>query len=98
VSNFTSTTNGNGHLGEGKNNGIGDPTTPRAVAIILSKVQDKQGYEIWVIYSSAIRAFNAPLKRSMIMAFSRDVKPTLVRQIAHLVAQNYGLPGFVEEG
>jgi hypothetical protein len=34
----------------------------------------------------------------MILAFSRDVTLPLARQVARLVAANYSLLGFIEEG
>lgn len=90
--------NSNGHTGIGNtNSGISNLTAPRLAAIVLRRVPDNQGFELWVLYPNPTGAASIPPKRSMLMAFSRDVSLTLARQIARLVATDYGLSGFIEE-
>jgi hypothetical protein len=105
LSNLSSSDNNNnsssgaGQIRAGNNNsGTGGLTTPRLAAITLRRVPDGQGFELWVIYPNSSGAVVVPPKRSMLMAFSKDVTLNLARQIARLVAQDYNLPGFVEEG
>ena len=74
-----------------------DLTTLKVAAIALRRAPDNQGYEIWVIYPNPSYAAGIPPRRSMLMAMSREVTLALARQVAHMVAQNYGLRGFREE-
>jgi hypothetical protein len=85
------------NLTSSNNSEVSNPASPKAAAIVLRRVPDNQDYEIWVTYPNPSSAVSVPSKRGMIMAFSGAVTLTLARQIAHLVAQNYGLASFREE-
>lgn len=58
----------------------------------ISQSTKTGAFELW-----RSGAANIPPQRSTIMAMSKEMRLALARQVAHRVAQNYGLSGFREE-